>query len=235
MDKPVGHSFGDVEFYAELLAGTEGTIFEPAAGNGRVLIPLAREGHAVAGAEPSADMRQLLRQAAAEAGVEIPLSSGRFSDIDVVDAYAAVIIPAGSIQLLTSPSQTRTVLRQIHRALVPGGRVIFDLDSLRGLFETAPSARSWQTPNGLLTLTEIVESVDPAHQLRTSQLRYERWREGALVEAQCDHFVLRFWGQHEMCALLELCGFTRVDLHGDYRRGHAVTAGTAVTTVVATK
>ncbi len=235
LDKPVGHSFGDVEFYGELLAGATGPIFEPAAGNGRVLIPLALDGHTASAAEPSPDMRRLFEQAAAAAGVDVPVGSGLFTDIDAVEAYEAVIIPAGSIQLLTSPAETRAALTRMHRSLVAGGRLIFDLDALGGLFASSASARSWPTDDGLITLTETIESIDPSTQTRTSQLRYERWVDGLLAESQLEHFILRFWGLHEMCALLELCGFVDVELHGDYRRGAPVTSSTEVTTVVAAK
>src|SRR5262249_8159369 len=40
LDKPIGCSFGDIEFYKERLAGCRGPILEPAVGNGRMLIPL---------------------------------------------------------------------------------------------------------------------------------------------------------------------------------------------------
>ncbi|WP_423494165.1 class I SAM-dependent methyltransferase [Microbacterium esteraromaticum] len=235
LDKPVGRSFGDVELYSELLKDVSGVIFEPAAGNGRVLIPFASKGHSVQGTEPSADMRRLCEQSADAAAVHAPITAGLFSDITAVEAYDAVIIPAGSLQLVTSAQEVRAILERIHRALVPGGRLIFDLDSLSGLFDTSPSARSWATDDGLITLSELVESVDPAGQVRTSQLRYERWVDGALAEAQLEHFVLRFWGHHEMSTLLELCGFTDMRTHGDYQQDAAVTAETAVTTIVATK
>lgn len=235
LDKPVGRSFGDIELYTELLKDTSGLIFEPAAGNGRMLISLASKGHAVQGTEPSADMRRLCERAATAAGVHAPIGAGLFSDINAVEAFEAVIIPAGSLQLVTSPQEVRDILERVHRALLPGGRLIFDLDSLRGLFETSPSARSWAIDDGLITLSELVESVSPADQVRTSQLRYERWVDGTLTEAQLEHFVLRFWGHHEMSTLLELCGFTDVQLHGDYQHGTAITAETTVATIVATK
>lgn len=234
LDKPVGRSFGDVELYSELLKDVSGVIFEPAAGNGRVLIPLASNGHSVQGTEPSADMRRLCEQAAAAAGVHAPIGAGLFSDITAVEAYDAVIIPAGSLQLVISPHEVRAILARVHRSLVPGGRFIFDLDSLSGLFESSPSARSWVTDEGLITLSELVESIDAAGQVRTSQLRYERWVDGALAEAQMEHFVLRFWGHHEISTLLELCGFTDVQLHGDYQQGGVINAETSIATIVAT-
>jgi hypothetical protein len=38
LDKPIGHSFGDVEYYLRRLAGISGRILEPAVGTGRILM-----------------------------------------------------------------------------------------------------------------------------------------------------------------------------------------------------
>lgn len=40
IDKYIGLSFGDVEFYRERLASCKGNILEPGVGTGRILIPL---------------------------------------------------------------------------------------------------------------------------------------------------------------------------------------------------
>jgi hypothetical protein len=44
LDKPIGTSFGDVEFYQGLLSGVTGELLEPAVGTGRMLIPLLEQG-----------------------------------------------------------------------------------------------------------------------------------------------------------------------------------------------
>ena len=49
LDKHIGRSFGDVEYYRERLRGSTGLILEPAVGNGRVLIPLLEAGLQVVG------------------------------------------------------------------------------------------------------------------------------------------------------------------------------------------
>jgi len=43
LDKPIGSSFGDVEFYRDLLSGVTGEVLEPAVGTGRILIPLLEQ------------------------------------------------------------------------------------------------------------------------------------------------------------------------------------------------
>ncbi|WP_374846094.1 hypothetical protein [Brucella ciceri] len=49
LDKPVGRSFGDVEYYQQRLRESDGPILEPAVGNGRVLVPLLEAGFSVGG------------------------------------------------------------------------------------------------------------------------------------------------------------------------------------------
>lgn len=235
LDKPVGRSFGDVELYAQLLSGVSGTIFEPAAGNGRALIPLAMRGYKVEGSEPSEEMRSLLKENARRSDVTIPIDNGLMTDFNTEEDYAAIIIPAGSIQLLRSSQQVRHTFERAHKGIRTGGRLVFDIDALSGLFANASVARSWTLGNELLTLTEEIEMIDSSSQTRTTHLRYERWKNDRLAEAQIDRFTLRFWGIQEMCNLLELCGFNNVRLHSDYSLNEPISKSTSVTTLVATK
>jgi len=69
LGKPMGSSFGDVEYYREQLAGTEGPILEPAVGIGRILIPLLEAGFDVDGFDVSGDMLALCRRHCDERGL----------------------------------------------------------------------------------------------------------------------------------------------------------------------
>src|SRR5690625_3841203 len=44
IDKYIGLSFGDVEFYSERLDSCAGPVLEPGVGTGRILIPLLEKG-----------------------------------------------------------------------------------------------------------------------------------------------------------------------------------------------
>lgn len=234
-DKPIGRSFGDVELYTELLRGVTGPVLEPAAGNGRVLVPLAEAGLELVGTDPSADMLDRCRAECDARGLSVGLELGRFDTVDPEARYAAIIVPAGSIQLVLDPAQTREILAGFCAALMPGGRLIFDLDSLHALAETAPGARSWRDGDDLLTLTTVTESVDVAAQTTMSQLRYERWHGGALAETELEQFALRLWGVNEMLLLLEAVGFTEVRVHADYERDSAPSESTRVVTFEAVR
>ena len=234
-DKPIGRSFGDVELYSELLRGTAGPILEPAAGNGRVLIPLLAAGLEMVGTDPSEDMLDRCRAECESRGLAAALSVGRFDTVDAESEYAAVVIPAGSIQLVLDPAATREIVAGFFRALRPGGRLILDLDSLHALAETAPWAKSWQDGDDLLTLTAVSESVDVVAQTTVAQLRYERWRDGVLDTTELEQFALRLWGVNEMRLLLEAAGFPEVRIHAGYVRDAALDADTRVVTLEAVK
>ncbi len=69
LDKPMGHSFGDVEYYTRSLSGVSGRILEPATGTGRILIPLLEAGHEVDGLDVSPDMLAICRQQCHDRGL----------------------------------------------------------------------------------------------------------------------------------------------------------------------
>lgn len=62
IDKYVGLSFGDVEFYRDRLADCQGDILEPGVGTGRILIPLLEAGYHVEGFDVSDEMLELCRR-----------------------------------------------------------------------------------------------------------------------------------------------------------------------------
>src|SRR5690348_18138955 len=61
LDKPVGSSFPALKYYTRQLAGVTGRILEPAAGTGRVLVPLLEAGFAVEGLDISPDILAVCR------------------------------------------------------------------------------------------------------------------------------------------------------------------------------
>lgn len=238
LDKPTGHSFGDIELYGALLHGETGEIFEPAAGTGRVLIPLLERGLRVSGSDPSSEMMDFCVAECERRGLTPQLTTGTFNTIPQGRDFAAVIIPAGSIQLVQDPAEAQRIFAGVLTALKPGGRFIFDLDCMSSLASAEaglPSARSWFDGEDTLTLTSIPETRDLSRQVSVSQLRYELWRDGALVQSELDRFALRFWGSNEIELALRLAGFEKVELIADYTTDAKVSAESSVVTVVATK
>lgn len=221
LDKPIGRSFGDIEYYRERLSGCAGAVLEPAVGNGRVMIPLLQAGLDIHGFDTSPEMLDYCRSECDVRGLANSLSLQDFESFAYDRRFSAIMIPAGSFQLIHDPAVARTVLRRFREALLPGGRLMLDLDPMSSLALPAPGARHWQRDADLLTLTTSPVQTDFVRQTTVAQLRYDHWRNGRLVASQLELFSLRFWGVLEFELALGEAGFTGITASMDYRHGVA--------------
>lgn len=226
IDKPYG-ALPDTAFHLETLAGLAGPILEPACGSGRTLVPLLKAGHEVAGFDPSREMLAQCRARCAAAGLNPDLREARFEDFAYDRQFACILVPAGSFTLIDDFATAAAVLRRFHAHLAPGGRLILDIQGLA--FLAAPAQddlRHWAAPNGdLLTLEGRRVETDWMRQRARTRYRYERWRDGRLVESQIEIMSQRYWGKDEFALALASAGFADIRVTGNYDRGRAVRAG----------
>jgi SAM-dependent methyltransferase len=219
IDKPFGF-LPDTRFHLAALAGESGPILEPACGSGRTLIPLLEAGLDACGFDPSEDMLARCRQRCAERGFTPDLSRQRFEDFAYERRFAVILVPGGSFTLIGTYEAARTVLDRFHHHLRPGGRLIVDLTSLSFLANTRDDRRTWTGENGdLLTLIGQRLTTDWFNQCEEHHVRYERWRDGVLVESQIEPMVQRHWSATEFTLALEAAGFGEVRLSGGYEPG----------------
>ncbi|MBD3736926.1 MAG: class I SAM-dependent methyltransferase [Pseudomonas balearica] len=222
LDKPVGRSFGDIEHYRSRLNGCAGSILEPAVGNGRFLIPLLEEGFDIFGFDASETMLENCKHECAVRKLSPKLTLQAFDDFSYSDRFEAVVMPAGSFQLITSTEKALAALGRMYDHILPGGRIIFDIDNMKGVIEATASVRSWQpSEDDLLTLHSESPQNDYISQTSLYYLRYEHWRAGRLVDSEMDLFRLRWWGIDELKFALKSVGFKNVDITGGYEYGRA--------------
>lgn len=233
IDKPVG-SMPDTAFHLETLKEVDGPILEPACGSGRTLLPLLLAGHEAVGFDASPDMLDRCRARCAAAGFSPELTRHSFADFIYDRRFAAVVVPAGSFTLIDAFAGAMTALRRFHDHLAPDGLLVLDIQPLSFLGFTAEDRRSWTAENGdLLTLEGKLISVDWLEQRVTRAYRYERWREGRLVESQLEPMVQRYWGREEFAMALACAGFEVIEISGDWRRGQPLRPTTRTLTFVA--
>ncbi|MGB3814085.1 MAG: class I SAM-dependent methyltransferase [Shinella sp.] len=222
LDKPVGRSFGDVEYYRERLAGCSGIVLEPAVGNGRVYVPLREAGIDVVGFDASEEMLAYCRQECSGRNIAASLTCQTFEAFDYEQRFSAAIIPAGSFQLITEADKAIAFLKRIHDHLQPGGKLILDIDGIGGFLSPTGAVRSWKTADGdLLTLIDHRAETDFVSQTTLSYLRYERWTQGRLLDTELDLFALRWWGVQELTLALHTVGFSDIVVSGGYVFGQA--------------
>jgi SAM-dependent methyltransferase len=161
LDKPIGRSFTDVEYYTGLLADVSGRILEPASGTGRVLIPLLEAGHQVEGIERSPQMLACCRQHCRDRGLDPVLREADMTVFVRLAAYEAVIIPAGSIALLNGRKAMLQALTCFRDSLVPGGRLFIDVPVPQPA-AGPETMRHWRRDPYLWTLQTVHTEYDPA-------------------------------------------------------------------------
>ena len=229
LDKPVGKSFAGLEYYTRQLAGVTGRILEPATGTGRVLIPLLEAGFTVEGLDTSPDMLALCRQHCRDRGLDPVLREAAMTGLEEPAAYQAIIIPAASIMLLDGRDEAPRALAAFRGSLVPGGRLILDVEAPSLVTEPA-TTRYWRRDPYLWTLQVMHTEYDPAANQTTSFLRYEKWRDGGLVATELQRFRLQYWSLPEFGHLLADAGFTDISATADYRDDHRPGPGSHVWT-----
>ncbi|WP_245298502.1 class I SAM-dependent methyltransferase [Sinorhizobium sp. A49] len=231
LDKYIGKSFGDVEYYLERLKACAGPILEPAVGNGRALIPLLEAGLDVRGFDASQDMLDYCRAHCAERSLAPALSKQTFEAFAYDERFEAIVIPAGSLQLITDHAAATATFKRFLDNLRPGGRLVFDLYPNDLFADTQPTIRSWQTEAGdLLTLTSQRVKADLIAQTTVSHLRYELWCQGKLASSELEFFTMRWWGIEEMALTLRAAGFVDLVISGNYDFGRVPKDGDEVVT-----
>lgn len=126
MDKNVGLSFGDVEFYSERLASCKGNILEPGVGTGRILIPLLESGLKVDGFDVSEEMLHICRNNCEIRGLNPKLVQGKMESFSLDTEYEAIIVPTGTFLLLHRREDSIKALKNFYDHLSNGGRLIID-------------------------------------------------------------------------------------------------------------
>ncbi|MCP3027729.1 bifunctional 2-polyprenyl-6-hydroxyphenol methylase/3-demethylubiquinol 3-O-methyltransferase UbiG [Halobacillus sp. A5] len=236
MDKPVGHSFGDVKFYIDRLSSVHGTILEPATGTGRILIPLLEEGMDVDGFDSSSDMLEICRENCEKRSLTPNLFHAQMESFSLETEYEAIIIPTGTFLLLHERDTSIQALKNFYKHLRNGGKLILDIFLQTEAPVGEVSTRSWECANGdVITLEDKKVDVDYVRQYTISHGRYERWRNGKLIETELERFPLRWYGIEEFKMILGDVGFQNIEISSNYNLGEYPTSPDQIVTFEAVK
>lgn len=192
IDKYIGRSFGDVEFYSERLASCKGKILEPGVGTGRILIPLLEKGLTVDGFDVSREMLDICRNNCKQWGLEPHLFTGKMESFSLDTQYEAIIVPKGTFLLLHQREDSVRALRNFYHHLADGGRLIIDIFLQTDLSMDKVSTRTWKPKSDeMITLESKMVEVNHINQYTISYNRYEKWQSGKLIQTELERFPLR--------------------------------------------
>lgn len=200
---------GEVDFIAEALALKPGElVLDLACGQGRHSIPLTSRGYQVVGLDYSPYLLELAKKFSHDAGVEPSLIRGDMRVLPFSRCFDAVYIFFTSFGYFSDEDNIQ-VLREVRRALKPGGRFLLDLWNPFKLAEH-PNHQAWYLYEDMLVLEERNFDV---RTFRTFS-RTIIYHRGRVIKERS--FVVRSYSLPELSWLLKECGFEVKDVYGGY-------------------
>lgn len=201
-------------------------VLELGSGLGRVMTAVAGEAPKVVGIDVSFEMLSLASKRLASSGAS--LLGADMRELPFSRVFDLEIAPSDPFCHLLSTADRRSALREIARALAPGGRFI--LDALYRSGGASKRTRRLALPGGSLT---IREAWRPLSKKDVWSARYSYfWRRGnRLREAEAE-FTARAWNPRQLRPFFESCGLIVERLWGSLR-GHPFRRGSRRLIVVA--
>ena len=213
-------------FYVELLGESRPPVAELGVGNGRICIDVAKRGQKIYGIDSSEKILELTRSRAEEARIldRLTLLNGDFRSFELPEPAELITIPFHSIGHLLTRDDKHKAFVNIHRQLVPGGRLAFDhfvydpdypvpvgVPHLRAEFESPSSGKNcllWETvqrdmERQVIHLVVCTEELD-----ENGVVEWRRYRRSDISWMHPD----------ETRALLDETGFEIEALYGDFHR-----------------
>ena len=183
-------------------------------GTGQISLRLAEAGHTVTGVEPALASLDVAR---AKPGAErVTWIHGLAADAPS-DVFDVALMTNHVAQFLAGNSEWQSALRNLHRALKPGGRLIFDTRD--------PASRAWETwspddqttltlPDGMTVLnwTEVTDVTGECVSFTQHYLFL------GLEEEYLSHSTLRFRPEQSIRQSLQAAGFEIEAIYGGWQR-----------------
>ena len=201
-----------------------GQVLELGCGSGRLTIPIARSGVNIVGIDLSDSMLETARAKAAAARVQVEFQRQDMRCFSRPEHFDTILIPGNSLLHLHSVANLRDCLGSIHRHLVPGGKLVFDVSKFDPVLLAQgdgrhESMRVNDPQRGEITIDEVC-SYDAATQVRRVVLYLST---AGAKDFQTIEYVLRVIFPEELRLLVESVGFTLEARYGELT-GEAFTA-----------
>lgn len=215
----------DIEFYRALAkqvvpSGGARTL-ELACGTGKLLIPLAMDGHRVVGVDSAPDMLNAARRKCEQASVQLELVEADIRTISLDRAFDLVFIAGNSFCHMLTLSDAEACLAAVMRHLAPRGRFAVDVfvPDARMLARDAdvryPFACYREDDGREVTVTHAA-SYDPVLQIVTVSTYTVRAGEPGEMGGTLS---LRMWYPAELEELLHYNRFRVLDRFGNHAFG----------------
>ncbi len=216
----------DLDLYRNFAELCSGSLLELACGSGRLLLPLAREGHTLTGVDTSERMLALAQARLQEENIasRVTLVQQDMCTLHLPQKYSLAFIALGSFAHLTTRKAQQQALAAVRAHLTKGGTFIVDISNTDARYMEQMSGQlllqgTWRRDDGSL-LTHMVSpaSSHTQHLLELTHF-YDQHVQGGPINRTLVTTHLYLFERSEMELLLEQAGFVVKDVYGDYDLG----------------
>jgi len=221
----------DLEYWLDLAEEHGDPILELGCGTGRVLLNLARRGHAVTGLDNSPDMlARLQAKLAAASGQHLAsaphIVMASLEDFDLGQRFRLAIMPFNTFMHLLTTEAQLAALERIRRHLAPGGALALDMPNPGEAY--AAQEQGLTLERTFLDGERTVQQFSSIALDRAAQLSHITWIYDSIGPAGANAagdlqrsivpLTLRYTFPAEMSLLLARAGLSLAHLYGDYDR-----------------
>jgi SAM-dependent methyltransferase len=216
----------DLDYWLQLADEAGDPILELGCGTGRVLLNLARRGHAVTGLDNSPEMlARLGAKLEAASGRHLPappqIVQAALEDFELPLRYRLALMPFNTFMHLLTPSAQLGALERIRRHLGPGGLLALDVPNPGDAYAAQDQGVTLERTfaDGDRTVQQFSSiAIDRAAQLAQITWIYDATDPAGSVRRTVVPLTLRYTFPAEMRLLLERSGLGLTHLYGDYDR-----------------
>lgn len=224
LTKPVGAEYPDVPYFIQHLSKIGGRILEGMVGTGRLLIPLLEAGLNVEGIDASPDMLSACQRNCAARGLNPVLYEGSIENLNVPGKFSAIVVTFGSFMLLGDRAAAIAALQAFSRHLEPNGHIFIDLELPVSSFKAenlVQQRKPIQCPDNSVIVMQTSSWLDWMEQVEHTNIRYEKWKDGKIIDTELQHLPLHWFGREEFAMCLQQYGYTNITLCANYKDGLA--------------
>ena len=215
-------NINDASFYKLLIDRVGGAVLEIMCGSGRVLIPLLRQNIDIDGLDCSNEMLSSCREKAQNEGLHCNLYEQYAHQMELPHQYKTIIFSYSSFALLTDRTEAFETLCRIYDHLLDGGQLILDMaipwstqkEAHDGIWKLS---RKGMLPDNRFVHISRVANYNRLENLEYTQIKYEVYRDGKLIDTLLNEMQCRYYGKYELQLLLEKAGFSEIRTYGNFQ------------------
>ncbi|TAK13444.1 MAG: class I SAM-dependent methyltransferase [Anaerolineae bacterium] len=206
----------DLPYWQDLVSHLPAPALELGCGSGRVLLPLAQQGHAVWGVDNDPQALALLKQAAG--GLDLHLLEADFTTLNLSESFGLIYMPCNTYSTLDAAARAR-LLERVNSLLAAGGVFAASLpnpdvlalleDGEPEMEETFPLPDTgqpvqvlseWRRGEGVLTIFWHYDCLQPDGRAvrHTATVHHQLTPAAALLaELESAGFAVQAWGDFD--------------------------------------